>query len=299
MINNLPSGIQVFYGDGALKIEEARKHLIDNYIDSNYQLVLPPPINFASHNPSFKFSDSSSNKTLEIVADITREVAIIDSKHGVGINKYCYCNQIVKPFADDFYSSRNPIQVGCEIYGDDTLVADTQVIESLVTSLELLGVKNINITLSNVAITRIILESLNLNEYQESLMHIINKKSTPEMLEFINQHSINAKELLLALMSGDSDAILSYVNNNDISAEISKLIVLKDTLSKDTNARFIIDIADNSTGSYYNGLIFSAYGEGFSKAIARGGRYFNKYTSNKNTQRSATGFSFDLNFILS
>jgi ATP phosphoribosyltransferase regulatory subunit len=299
MINNLPNGIRALSGVDALKLENSRRDLIDNFVKKDYQLVLPPPISFASHNPSFKFSDSSSNKTLEIVADITREVAIIDGKNIESVNKYCYCNQIVKPFSDDFYSSRNPTQVGCEIYGDNSNNADVEVIENLVASLDLLGVKNINITLSNLEIIASVIGFLGLDKFSKELTKIITSKSSPDLLDFISQNNIDSKNQLLDLISGDFEKVLKSCDEESVKNAINKVVNLKNQLDdKNLNAEFIIDLSDNSSYNYHNGLIFSAYGNGFSKAIARGGRYDCGKYNGSNTPRNATGFSFDLNFIL-
>lgn len=297
MTNNLPDGIYYLSGSDALLLEKSRRDFIDAFTQNGYSLVLPPPINFASHGSSFKFSDSNSNKTLEIVADITRQVAIIDSKSEQNINKYCYCNQIVKPFADDFYSSRNPTQAGCEIYGDSSTDADIEIIENLTRSLTLLGVKNINITLSDLEIIIAIIANLDLKEHTKELITIINNRSTTDMLDFINDNNITYAEQLLSIMSGDSENILHTCNaiiSNGVREKIKQLQALQHTLSDAiTNASFIVNIADTSNSTYHNGLLFSAYGEGFSKAIARGGRY-----NNFINQKTAVGFSFELNFIL-
>jgi ATP phosphoribosyltransferase regulatory subunit len=295
MTNNLPAGIYAFSGEKALQLEQSRRVLIDSFIANNYQLVLPAPINFASHTPSFKFSDSSSNNTLELVADITKEVAIIDSKQDEGIHKYCYGNQIVKPFADDFYSSRNPTQIGCEIYGDESINADVEIIQNLVQSLTLLGVQNITITLSNLAIIGTMISVLELTKFRTELMHIISKRSLPDMLDFVAKHTISTKQQLIDIISGDIDAIATY---DAVMSEVQILRNLQDTL-RNNNISAVIDIADNTSYNYHNGLVFSAYGENsagknFSKAIARGGRYASPVN-----KKSATGFSFDLNFILS
>lgn len=294
----MPNGIYELSGKEALNLEFDKRRLVDLYVESKYQLLIPPPINFASHGQSFKFSDSQGNKMLEIVADVTKQVAIIDSKlSSDSINKYCYCNQIIKPQADDFYSSRMPMQVGCEIYGDSSLSADLDVVATMITSLKLLGLEQINISIGNLAILNSAIDFLNLGKFKKELTDIFKKRSNPDLLEFIANNNISKCEIqLLSLISGNSIDIAKEFNDcPDVIKQIQKTIDFKVAIERsETNAVVTLDLADNNAYSYHNGLIFSAYSDGFSKAIARGGRYDSSLNS-----RHATGFSFDLCFITS
>ena len=52
------------------------------------------------------------------------------------VEKYCYVNSIVQTQVDDFYASRSPIQVGAELYGDNSYKADIEIIDLMLKSLE-------------------------------------------------------------------------------------------------------------------------------------------------------------------
>ena len=287
----MPHGIYELNGSEALSIEYNRRKLLDYYIDNGYEFVSPPIINFASHSSSFKFSDSNSNRTLEIVSDMSRQIAIIDDKHNQQqINKYCYAKQIVKPFADDFYSSRMPIQVGCEIYGDSDIRADKEVIITMINGLEKIGIKDVSLTIGDISILRIVIKHFALEDKAQEITKIFIRRSIPDLLNFISLYNLSCKKELINLMHGNLELIIQdFKSVKEITTKIENII----KLSKNINGiNVLIDLASINTYNYHNGLIFSLYQAQFSKAIARGGRYDKSFSN-----REATGFSFDLKFL--
>jgi ATP phosphoribosyltransferase regulatory subunit len=58
----------------------------------------------------------------------------------------------------------------------------------------------------------------------------------------------------------------------------------------------MIDLAELKAYEYHTGVVFSAYNENYSKALAQGGRY-NGLSASFGQARAATGFSFDLKFL--
>jgi histidyl-tRNA synthetase len=79
---------------------------------------------------------------LGVHADITPQIARIDAKQGSDkISKYCYVNAILQTKADDFYTSRSPIQAGAELYGSNSIDADIEVIVLMLESLKLLAIE--------------------------------------------------------------------------------------------------------------------------------------------------------------
>ena len=112
------------------------------------------------------FLDSASTRMLGVHSDITPQIARIDSKHAApnSISRYCYINAILQTKADDFYASRSPIQAGAELYGHKGIDADIEVIVLMLSSLELLNIKNITLSLGNTAIFNALCASANLEK---------------------------------------------------------------------------------------------------------------------------------------
>ncbi len=66
---------------------------------------------------------------------------------------------------------------------------------------------------------------------------------------------------------------------------------------KDYDIKLMFDLGELKAYEYHDGIVFAAYSEKFSKAIAQGGRYDGLSQSFDST-REATGFSFDLKFLI-
>ncbi|MDP0595453.1 MAG: ATP phosphoribosyltransferase regulatory subunit, partial [Candidatus Thioglobus sp.] len=159
----LPEGIDELTGDQAITFEQRRRDLLDLYQSWGYEVVVPPMIEFSEtlvlnsksiDEKTFKFLDSVSGKMLGVHSDITPQIARIDSKRvkSERVERYCYINAILQTKADDFYASRSPIQAGAELYGYKGIDADIEVIVLMLSSLELLNIKNITLSLGNTAI---------------------------------------------------------------------------------------------------------------------------------------------------
>ena len=278
-----PSGFYPLTGELANTLNSKQNDLLSLYKNEGFDLVICPIVNFASSNTSFKFSDNLSQNDLEIIDDLTPQVSNIDSTN-TGIKKYCYAQNIVKSKPDDFYSSRSPLQVGAEIYGDDSSCADSEIINIMIKSLKSLGISDISIVLGNIAIFNEIIRSLGITEHALELKNIFAAKSIPDLEAFIAKYNISSS-LLTYLSSGETKDF----NCEAITPELTTINRVKDSI---TDTQVVVDITDTKTYDYHNGIIFSAYAPSYPKAIARGGRFVSEFG------RTGTGFSFDLQFLL-
>ena len=66
---------------------------------------------------------------------------------------------------------------------------------------------------------------------------------------------------------------------------------------KEMNVEISFDFSDIRGYQYHKGIIFSAYANGFTTAIAQGGRYDN-LNERLGIYRPATGFSLDLRYLI-
>ncbi len=308
----LPEGIDELTGDQALAFEAMRRALLDLYADKGYGLVIPPMVeNVESllltsdsvNEKTFKFLDPVSGKMLGVHADITPQIARIDAKRASDkVEKYCYVNAILQTRADDFYASRSPIQAGAELYGSADVSADVEVIKLMLESLKLLSVGPIVLSLGNVLIFNTLISNETLsNEQSSKLSQIFVKRSTPDLEVFLANHSLNYADKFSALMRLEGDVsvlneALSVFNDMPIvKAAIEDLISISGQL-KSLDIDVVVDLAELKAYEYHTGVVFSAYNEHYSKALAQGGRY-NGLSASFGQARAATGFSFDLKFL--
>ena len=310
----LPEGIDELAGDQAIAFESTRRKLLDLYQSWGYELVVPPMIEYSDtlvlnsksiDDKTFKFLDSVSTRMLGVHSDITPQIARIDSKREDtdSINRYCYINAILQTKADDFYASRSPIQAGIELYGCKGIDADIEVIVLMLTSLKLLNISSVTLSLGNTAIFNALCASANLeNKGKSVLRDIFRRKSIPDLDNYLNQNVIKEGDKFNSLISLDGDAnvldsaLEIFHDMPQVIEAIKDLRKLHDFF-KDQDIDLMFDLGEVKAYEYHDGIVFAAYSDKYSKAIAQGGRY-DGLSQSFESRREATGFSFDLKFLI-
>ena len=310
----LPEGIDELTGNQANAFESARRALLDLYQSWGYEIVVPPMIEYADNlvlksksinDKTFKFLDSVSARMLGVHSDITPQIARIDSKkdNSEDVYRYCYINAILQTKADDFYASRSPIQAGIELYGFKGIDADIEVIVLMLSSLKLLDISTPTLSLGNTAIFNALCDAARLqNNDRDALRDIFRRKSVPDLNNFLSQNQIKESSKFKSLINLDGDAevlddaLKVFKGMPSIIAAINDLKKLNDFFT-DFDIELMFDLGEVKAYEYHDGIVFAAYSEKFSKAIAQGGRYDGLSQSFDST-REATGFSFDLKFLI-
>jgi ATP phosphoribosyltransferase regulatory subunit len=315
----LPEGISETLSPEAMAIELNRRSLLDMFYSWGYDLVDPPVIDFydslltgTGHDlelMTFTLTDQMSGRMLGIRADMTPQVARIDAHHIKHDHptRYCYIGKVLKTRLEDFSQTRSPIQMGAEIYGHPSYQSDIEIIELLVKTLDIAGIKNITLDFGHVSIFRTLakLASLDKDE-EEQLFDAIQRKSVSEMQDQFDelklpQELVN-KFLVLVKLHGDQ-GILEYARS--LFQEEAILTALDDlqAVAKHMEKRLpdvnlFFDLAELRGFNYHTGMVFSAYLPGHGQAVAQGGRY-DGIGKTFGRSRSATGFSTDLGHLVS
>ncbi len=310
----LPEGIDELTGDHAVTFEKSRRDLLDLYQSWGYEIVVPPMIEFSESlvlnsksidEKTFKFLDSVSGQMLGVHSDITPQIARIDSKRfeSERLDRYCYINAILQTKADDFYASRSPIQAGAELYGFKGVDADIEVITLMIESLSLLGLEDLTLSIGNTAIFNALCTSASLNpDASSALRDIFRRKSIPDLKSFLENNQIQGSDKFTALISLDGNAKVLDTSFDAFKGIPSVLSAIEDLRKlhdffKDRNVNLMFDLGEVKAYEYHDGIVFAAYHENFSKALAQGGRY-SALSKSFGSSRDATGFSFDLKFLI-
>src|ERR1043165_5509945 len=135
----LPEYVEDILPAEARRIEKARRKILDLFVAKKYELVMPPLLEFTDslftgtgHDlelRTFKVVDQFSGKTMGVRADITPQVARIDApllNRGGGA-RLCCCGWVLPPRRASRGATREPIQIGAEMYGDASVAADAEV----------------------------------------------------------------------------------------------------------------------------------------------------------------------------
>lgn len=313
----LPDGVKEMLPLGARKVETLRRKLLDLYDSWGYDLVMPPLMeHFESlltgvgkdlELNTFKLVDQLTGHTLGIRADITPQVARIDAHrmHIEGANRLCYCGSVLHTHSANMLASRNPLQVGAELYGHAGIESDLEIISLMLETLYASGLQDeLSLDLGHVGIFQgLVVEAGLESSVVAQYMELLQRKAIPELSEFLDSLDVDAHLLsLLAQLPGLNGGLEVLVKAREIfsgsSDSILEAVAYLEKLSTMIQQRYptvdlYFDLGELRGYNYHTGVVFSALTPVFGQAIAKGGRY-DAIGKDFGRARPATGFSADL-----
>ncbi|MFT6032400.1 MAG: ATP phosphoribosyltransferase regulatory subunit [Arenicella sp.] len=309
----LPEGVEEILPDEAIKLEMLRRDVLDDLIARGFQLVMPPVMEFVDSlltgtgeeldTQTYKFMDQHTHRMLGIRADITPQIARIDSHYlaDIDINKLCYAGTVLRTQPSQMGGQRELLQIGAEIFGIAEESADIEVIEAMLTALRLSNAKQITLSLGHVGIYRALLKQQGIHGVLEhTLRDVLLRKSTPDLMDLASKLDIHPfiKLLSLAGSAGVVDsARTAFSGSPEIEASLAQLTLVMSHLSSFTDINIHIDLADVLGYRYHTGLTFNAFVADRGRTVAQGGRY-DRIGEQFGRARPATGFSADLKTLV-
>jgi len=304
----LPEYIEDILPAEAMKIEGLRRRILDLFFAKHYELVMPPLLEYmdslltgTGHDlelRTFKVVDQLSGRMMGLRADITPQVARIDAHllNREGVTRLCYCGSVLHTRPAGPSATREPIQIGAELYGEAGVEADVEILQLLCRALELAGVRNARVDIGHVAVFRAIAHSGELNgELEKDLFEALQKKDVPALQILTRKMDSKTKEALLLLpdLYGGPEVLDIAEKKLPKHAEITRALGTLRKLAKACRIPAGFDLAELRGYHYHSGVVFDAYCDGVSGAVARGGRY-DEVGKAFGRARPATGFSIDL-----
>jgi ATP phosphoribosyltransferase regulatory subunit len=305
----LPEAIEDLLPVEAAQVESLRRRLLDDFHRHGYQLVSPPMLEFADallaesdgdlNLRSFKLVDQLSGRTLALRADITPQASRIDAHllNRRGVTRLCYCGSVLHARPSNLLASREPVQLGAELYGHAGLEADHEIVRLLAGALQLADLPPSRIDLGHVGIFRALTDGLSLPAGRDqALFDALQSKDVPTLLELTAGLPDDRRRGLLALpdlyggieVLAGAAAVLPALP--EISQALGELLRLATELS---DLPLSFDLADLRGYHYHSGVVFAAYCANSPAAVALGGRY-DSIGARFGRARPATGFSLDL-----
>jgi ATP phosphoribosyltransferase regulatory subunit len=304
----LPEYIEDILPAEAMKIEGLRRTILDLFFESEYELVMPPLLEYTDslltgtgHDlelRTFKVVDQLSGRMMGLRADITPQVARIDAHllNRKGVTRLCYCGSVLHTRPLGASATREPIQIGAELYGDAGVEADLEMLQLLCRALELAGVRNARVDIGHVAVFRSIAHAGEMgSELERDLFEALQKKDVPALQVLTRKMDTKTKEALLLLpeLYGGPEVLDLAEKKLPKHAEITRALGTLRKLAKACRIPAGFDLAELRGYHYHSGVVFDAYCDGVSGAVARGGRY-DEVGKAFGRARPATGFSIDL-----
>jgi len=304
----LPENFEDILPPQAQRIERMRAKLLELFRVHGYQLVIPPMLEYleslltgTGHDldlRTFKLVDQLSGRMMGVRADITPQVARIDAHflNRKGVTRLCYAGSVLLTRPRGLDSTREPLQIGAEIYGHPGIQSDLEIQELLVDSLAACGISGARLDVGHVAVFRAICRHGGVGaELESELYEALEAKDLPTLRVVTQALPKATRKALLALpeLYGDG-AMLDRARRAlprypEIDAALKSLKVL----SRSGRIPVSFDLADLRGYHYHSGVVFAAYAPGVPNAVALGGRY-DEVGKAFGRARPATGFSMDL-----
>ena len=304
----LPENFEDILPPQAQRIERMRARLLELFRVHGYQLVIPPMLEYleslltgTGHDldlRTFKLVDQLSGRMMGVRADIAPQVARIDAHllNRKGVTRLCYAGSVLLTRPRGLDSTREPLQIGAEIYGHPGIESDLEIQELLVDSLAACGISGARLDVGHVAVFRAICRHGGVGADLESeLYEALEGKDLPTLRVVTQALSKATRKALLALpdLYGDGTVLdrarRALPRYPEIDAALRSLRVL----SRSGRIPVSFDLADLRGYHYHSGVVFAAYAPGVPNAVALGGRY-DEVGKAFGRARPATGFSMDL-----
>ena len=307
----LPEYIEDVLPAEAARIECLRRTLLDLFRVHGYQYVIPPMLEYmeslitgVGHDldlATFKVVDQLTGRLMGVRADMTPQVARIDAHllNHQGITRLCYAGSVLRTKPDGLALTREPVQLGAELYGHAGVASDIEIQRLLIKALQAVGISQLHIDFSHVNIFGSLIEASAIPAQLEQDLYVALQSKDQSSLTVLSQHlDKTTREALLRLteLNGDKTILLKAAKLLPaipaIQEALASLTQVSNALN-DLDVTVSFDLSELRGYHYHSGIVFATYAQGYKGPLALGGRY-DEVGQAFGRARPATGFSLDL-----
>jgi ATP phosphoribosyltransferase regulatory subunit len=304
----LPEYIEDILPAEAMRMERLRRRVLDLFFRNRFELVMPPLLEYLDslltgtgrdlEIRTFKVVDQLSGRMMGLRADLTPQVARIDAHllNRKGVTRLCYCGSVLHTRPASPGATREPVQIGAELYGHDGVGADLEIQRLLCAALRLAGVRGARIDIGHVAVFRSIVRSGRVKpELEAELFEALQRKDVPGIKELTKRLAATTRSALTLLpeLYGGPEVLRLAAKRLPKIENLSRALQTLRALAKACPIPASFDLAELRGYHYHSGVVFDAYCDGVTGPVARGGRY-DEVGKAFGRARPATGFSIDL-----
>jgi ATP phosphoribosyltransferase regulatory subunit len=315
----LPDGIEEVLPPEAARIETARRRVLDLFQRWGYELVITPHVEFLESLltgagqdldlKTFKVIDPLSGRQMGLRADITPQVARVDAHtlRREGPSRLCYAGSVLHAKPQALATSRSPIQLGAELYGDGSTSSDLEVICLMLETLGLADVPDVHMDLGHVGIYRGLARAAGLSgNAEQRLFDALQRKAMDEISVLtadIEPALANMLRALARLCGGRESLDAARTALAGAPAAVLESLEGLIHIAEQLAARYpqlplYFDLGELRGYHYHTGVVFAVFVPGVGQSIAQGGRY-DDIGADFGRARPATGFSTDLKTLVS
>ncbi len=308
----LPNGIYDLLPIEAKNKRIATEKVLEVFEKNGYEYVLPPLIEFEESllsgkgrlmsKQTFRMLDPVSQKILAARPDITLQVARIAksrlSSESLPL-RLCYSGDVLWVKGSHLRGERQHSQVGIELIGAPSPLADAEVISIGVEALEKIGITKYTVDLNAPHLIRLILRSESKPVKNKSaLINAISRKD----VSYINNSELDNKNLILDLMasSGHYYEVLTKLAKMKMPEGSSTIIddiakICESLTASHPKLSLTVDASETRGFEYHTGITFTFFSSDTPEELGRGGRYDTESEDGENL--NSTGLTFYFNTI--
>ncbi|MEY3746571.1 MAG: histidyl-tRNA synthetase 2 [Pseudomonadota bacterium] len=311
----LPEYIEDVLPAEAARIEMLRRRLLDLFRVHGYAYVIPPMLEYLESLitgvgrdldlATFKVVDQLSGRLMGVRADTTPQAARIDAHilNRQGVTRLCYAGSVLRTNPDGLAHTREPLQVGAELFGHAGVESDVEIQRLMIRSLQAVGVNDLHIDFSHVGIFGSLVKQSHLSDALEKALYAaLQSKDQAAVKSLSADLDAKARDALCSLttLNGGMDVLTRAATllpaHDEIRQALNDLRFAGEKLL-DLGVDVCFDLSELRGYHYHSGIVFAAYAQGYSGPLALGGRY-DEVGLAFGRARPATGFSLDLRGVV-
>jgi ATP phosphoribosyltransferase regulatory subunit len=317
-LSRIPTGMRYYFGPEARlrrTVEETAMNIFDGW---SYEEITTPTVDYYSlfehgmgrveAHRAFRFTDTDG-RLLALRPDVTsaaaRAAATLFAERERPL-RLCYAAPVFRQQPQSHAEwRRESTQIGCELIGANTRVADLEVLAIAAEFLRRLDLEdNYAITLNDVGIFNGVAERLKLDPTsREAMRQLIDVRNAADLERFLTPYT-SAEEAQafaqLMQLSGKRESLdlaRRVISNEQSGVALDRLESLWNVIESLGLANcFEIDFGDVARLDYYTGLTFKVYVAGAGSRVGSGGRY-DGLTASFGKAEPAVGFVVDLDAL--
>jgi len=311
----LPEYIEDVLPAEAARIEILRRTLLDLFKVHGYQYVIPPMLEYmeslitgVGHDldlATFKVVDQLTGRLMGVRADMTPQAARIDAHllNHQGVTRLCYAGSVLRTKPDGLAQTREPLQLGAELYGHAGVASDIEIQRLLIKALQGIGIDQLHMDFSHVNIFGSLIEASQVAPQLEQALYAALQSKDQSSVAALSQHlDKTTREALLHLteLNGDKSILAKaekVLPNTPAVKEALASLSQVSTALENLNVTVSFDLSELRGYHYHSGIVFAAYAQGYKGPLALGGRY-DEVGQAFGRARPATGFSLDLRGVV-
>lgn len=311
----LPEYIEDVLPAEAARIETLRRTLLDLFKVHGYQYVIPPMLEYmeslitgVGHDldlATFKVVDQLTGRLMGVRADMTPQAARIDAHllNHQGVTRLCYAGSVLRTKPDGLAQTREPLQLGAELYGHAGVASDIEIQRLLIKALQGIGIDQLHMDFSHVNIFGSLIEASQVAPQLEQELYAALQSKDQSSVAALSQHlDKTTREALLHLteLNGDKSILVKAAKVLPAMPAIQEALASLSQVStalEDLDVTVSFDLSELRGYHYHSGIVFAAYAQGYKGPLALGGRY-DEVGQAFGRARPATGFSLDLRGVV-